>query len=395
MDGKKAFGVTFFGIAFSGFFLNASTAGLFSILPLYARDIVGLSETLVAQIDSIAEMCAYSSRIFVGGIVDIMRTRKPLLVCAVAALAITQGGFLVVVGALSLSLLRCVQRMCSGFVAVPRDVMVGAVLEPKQRARGYALQRIFKTLGSVVGSIMVFPFLTAGLKQDGFQRCAAICVVFAFLALVCVVVLVKDPKHIQAKVKKGNVFIGLIRQLPRSYWRTLAIAIFYHLGHFSETFLVFRLVNHGMAQVYVPLCQIAWSVGAAAMVYPIGALADRHGVRRVLMGVFALMVCGNGCLATPTVWTIFGGMLLWGAQTYAVQSLLAAEINACVHENHRGTAFGVLYLSCGISLVLASTWAGYVWQKFGYSVLFSVGGAIGLISIFLVWLYFPCRQEAK
>ena len=273
--------------------------------------------------------------------------------------------------------------------------MVGAVLTPHQRARGYALQRIFKTLGSVVGSAMVFPFLVVGVQPEGFTRCVAVCVIFAVVSFFCVIFLVSEPKHVQAKVKKGSILFGLVKRLPKEYWRLLSIAIFYHLGHFSETFLIFRLVDQGVSQAYVPLCQIAWSLGAAAMVYPIGVLADRYGVRSIIMGVFAIMVAGNICLATPSIALMLTGMCFWGAQTYAAQSLLAAEINREIHENIRGTAFGVLYLVCGLSLVVASLWASYVWEHFGYSVMFGVGGAIGLVSIFLVWMYFPRPREKK
>ena len=397
MRKKKPFGVTFFGIAFSGFFINASTAGLFSILPLYARDVTGLSEAFVAQLDAFAEMFAYGSRVFVGGFVDIARSRKPLLIFAVAAVVLSQSGFLFVTSVVGIAVLRCVQRMCSGLVAVPRDVMVGAVLEPYQRARGYSLQRIFKTIGSVIGSIMVFPFLVVAVQQEGFQRCVAVCVIFAVMALLCVIFLVNEPRHVKAKAAKGKLFFGLLRRLPKEYWRILCIAVFYHLGHFSETFLIFRLVDQGVAQVYVPLCQIAWSLGGAAMVYPIGVLADRYGVRNIIMVVFGLMALGNICLATPNIPLLFVGMWFWGAQTYATQSLLAAEINCDIHENLRGTAFGILYLACGLSLVVASFWAGFVWRNFGYSVMFSVGAAVGFVSIFLVLMFFPQhrRQEVS
>ena len=145
----------------------------------------------------------------------------------------------------------------------------------------------------------------------------------------------------------------------------------------------------GVEQTYVPLCQIFWSLGSAAMVYPIGVMADKYGVQRTLTGVFCLMMIGNICLSISSIPILFFGMSLWGAQTYAAQSLLAAEINFEVPENLRGTAFGILYLACGVCLVIASTWAGYVWEHFGHSVMFSIGAAIGLLSIFLAKIYFP------
>lgn len=395
MGKKKPYGVTFFGVAFSGFFINASTAGLFSILPLYARDVTGLSEVLVAQLDAFSELFSYGSRIFVGGAVDVARARKPFLVFAVAAIVLAQSGFLFVTSVMGIAVFRCMQRMSSGLVAIPRDVMVGAVLEPHQRARGYSLQRIFKTVGSVIGSGMVFPFLVVAVHQEGFQRCVVVCVIFAVMALICVIFLVNEPRHVKAKAVKGKLFFGLVRRLPKEYWRVLCVAVFYHLGHFSETFLIFRLVDHGIAQVYVPLCQIAWCLGGAATVYPIGVLADKYGVRNLIMVVFGIMVLGNICLATPNVFFLFLGMWLWGAQTYATQSLLAAEINCDIHENLRGTAFGILYLACGLSLVVASFWAGFVWKAFGYSVMFSVGAAVGAVSIFLVQIFFPQHRRPK
>ncbi|MCY4414492.1 MAG: MFS transporter [Alphaproteobacteria bacterium] len=392
---NSSFSSTFYGIAFSGLFLNASTAGLFSILPLYTRDVIGLSEMLVAQVDSIAEMCAYGSRIFVGSVVDAARSRKPILFWSMLLLGLSQMGFIWVWSAASILILRCAQRTFSGFVAVPRDVMVGATLPPNLRARGYSLQRVFKTTGSVVGAIMALPFLTKlSTSHAEMTRCAAVCAAFAFVAVAFVWFLVKEPRHTQARVRTGKLLIvSLVKCLPAIYWRILGVAGFYHLGHFSETFLIFRLTDHNVVSSFIPFAQVAWSMGAITIIYPIGILGDRIGIKRALLNVFALMVAGNLCLAVDHVWVNFLGMLLWGAQTYSTQTLLAAEINRVVPENLRGTAFGVLYLVCGLSLVGASSWAGLVWAKLGHSAMFYGGGIVGVISIVLAIFMFPDNRK--
>lgn len=388
---RKTLGATFYGIAFSGLFLNASTAGLFSILPLYMRDVIGLSEMMVAQMDAVAELFAHGSRIFVGSVVDMVRTRKPILFWSILGLFASQAGFLFVWSAFSLLILRCAQRTFSGFIAVPRDVMVGSVLDAQHRARGYSLQRIFKTVGSVVGAGMVLPFFNeSALGEGDVLRCVLVCLTFTLIALLLVVFVVKETKHVQARVKSGKfVILTLVRRLPKAYWRIWLISTLYHLGHFSETYLVFRMTDLGVPAYYIPFCPIAWSLGAVAMIYPMGILGDRFGIKKALIIAMLFMVVCNLCFICDSVALLFLGMLFWGVQTYSTQSLFAAAINGFIPENLRGTAFGVLYLTGGLSIVGASTWAGFLWEKWGHDVMFSWGGVVGLISILIVFFVFP------
>ena len=117
----------FFALGMSGLLINISTACLFGMMPLLMKAL-GATEGLIAQMDAVAEMFSYVARMFVGGIVDTVQQRKTIFVLALAGLTFAQYGFALVTSLVGMGVIRRVQRICCGVVAVPRDVMIGGLV---------------------------------------------------------------------------------------------------------------------------------------------------------------------------------------------------------------------------------------------------------------------------
>jgi len=83
---------------------------------------------------------------------------------------------------------------------------------------------------------------------------------------------------------------------------------------------------------------------------------------------------------------VYTGAALWGLHMGLTQGLLAALVAAAAPADLRGTAFGVFNLVCGISLLVASALAGWLWDTFGPGVTFYTGAAFTLVAwIGLTW----------
>lgn len=133
---------------------------------------------------------------------------------------------------------------------------------------------------------------------------------------------------------------------------------------------------------------------------PLGVLADRHGVRR-LLAAGSLLLIGAGLLlalgsAWRELWVVVVGLVVLGAGVAAIQSPSAVGVAAEVGETHRGAAMGLFHTTRFLSGVLGT--AGFVTifslaagrsdvasmpdalAGRGFAVSFLVVAAIGLVT---------------
>ena len=388
-DSRKSF----FALGLVGLFLNISTTCIFGVLPLYMRDL-GASVGLIAQMDSIAEMLSYASRVFIGGVVDIVKRRKILFVCALAGLTLAQYGFFLVGTVFAVSFFRCLQRFFSGLVAVPRDVMTGSLLKASFRARGYAMQRIFKVTGSLIGASLSIYFLT---KQNYFSQTVICSASAATISTLVAIFFFKETPIQRVKNLPSRNILLFCKELPKSYWGLWFMSTFFFLGHFSETLLFFQGVRSGVPQGYMPLSMVACSLGAMGMVYPIGSLGDRWGFKKTVTLIFFISCVSNISLMIPNQICFILGATLWGAHTYSAQTLFSAAVTKSTKSHLAGTAFGIMFLSWGLALVAANAIARTVLEKYGYQTMFGLGSVMNLICCLLGAFILPniSKNEAS
>jgi MFS family permease len=77
------------------------------------------------------------------------------------------------------------------------------------------------------------------------------------------------------------------------------------------------------------------------------------------------------------------------------QGLLAALVAASAPRELRGTAFGVFNLACGILLLAASGFAGWLWDVFGPTYTFYAGAAFSLVALIGYWRYGRSAAELR
>ncbi|HBP89014.1 MAG TPA: MFS transporter, partial [Nitrospiraceae bacterium] len=75
------------------------------------------------------------------------------------------------------------------------------------------------------------------------------------------------------------------------------------------------------------------------------------------------------------------GVALWGMHMGLTQGLLATLIADASQPELRGSAFGVFSFVCGVSLLLASVLAGFLWDQFGPSATFFAGAALTALAL--------------
>jgi len=78
------------------------------------------------------------------------------------------------------------------------------------------------------------------------------------------------------------------------------------------------------------------------------------------------------------------GVILWGIHMGMTQGLLAAMVARAAPVDLRGTAYGLFNLVCGLTVLIASTLAGFLWDRIGPSFTFLAGAAFAGLALFAI-----------
>jgi predicted MFS family arabinose efflux permease len=85
--------------------------------------------------------------------------------------------------------------------------------------------------------------------------------------------------------------------------------------------------------------------------------------------------------AAQSVRVVFLGAAVWGLHTGMTQGLLSTLVGDTCQEDLRGTAFGILNLLSGASLLVGSVLAGLFWTMVGPVATFLVGARIATLAL--------------
>jgi len=64
------------------------------------------------------------------------------------------------------------------------------------------------------------------------------------------------------------------------------------------------------------------------------------------------------------------------------QGIFAALLADSVGESVRGTAFGIYGLATGCAIIIASIFAGWLWDQYGVPMTFYAGVGFSLLTLF-------------
>jgi MFS family permease len=360
--------------------MDSSSELVHALLPVFMTSVLGASMLEVGVVEGIAEGTAAITKLFSGTLSDRLGRRKPLVALGYGLAALSKPLFPL---ATSISLVlgaRFMDRIGKGIRGAPRDALIADVTPAELRGTAYGLRQALDSVGAVVGPLAAAALMM--LLASNIRRVLWAAVVPALLAVLLVLFGVREP-NVRASAGSGTrlSYAGL-SALGARYWLILLLGTVLTLARFSEAFLLLRAADLGLAIGYVPLVMAVMSAIYALTAYPAGLAADR-GHRRALLGwglgmlvVADIVLAGAGALAA-----VFLGTVLWGVHMGLTQGLLSALVADAAPVGLRGTAFGVFNLVTGVTLVVASVLAGWLWNAFGPAWTFGCGAAFTAVAL--------------
>jgi len=176
----------------------------------------------------------------------------------------------------------------------------------------------------------------------------------------------------------------------------MVIVGLFDLGNSSDAFLVLRAQERGLNVLGILGMLVTFNLVYSLLSTPAGALSDRVGRRRVIVGgwlTYAAIYLGFALIKTGwQAWLVYALYGVYYGLAYGTTKAMVADI---VQPELRGTAYGTYNAVLGLLDFPASLIAGLLWQGagtwggLGPSAPFLWGAALALIAALSMILWGP------
>lgn len=360
--------------------MDISSEMIHSLLPMFLVGVLGVSVFTVGLIEGLAEATALIVKVFSGALSDYLGRRKGLALFGYALGALTKPLFAIASGAGLVITARLMDRVGKGIRGAPRDALVADLAPPEIRGAAFGLRQSLDTVGAFVG-----PLLGVGLMllwANDFRAVFWVAVVPGLLAVMLLLFGVQEPEPQGGHKRTNPIQRENLRRLGAPYWWVVGIGGLFTLARFSEAFLVLRAEQSGVVTALVPLVMVVMNLVYAGSAYPFGRLSDRMSHAKLLAWGLIVLIAADLVLATGHHWwTVLLGVSLWGIHMGMTQGLLATMVADASPADLRGTAYGVFNLFSGVALLVASGFAGWLWDRYGADTTFYAGAIYAFIAL--------------
>ena len=379
-----------FLLALSSLFSDISTEMLYPVLPVFLTQTLKASGSIVGLVDGFAQATQNIVQGFSGALSDKLRRHKAIALIGylVSALAKPLMGLApawqYLLGA------RLLDRMGAGTRSPPRDALIAASVQEKDRGRAFGLEGVGDNAGAFLGPLVAILLLYS--MHLGIRTIFYLAVIPGLLAF-CMVLFVSQGSA--AVAAKAKIDLNL-RQFPRGYWKYLLVTALFNLGNSSNAFLILRTQDIGVSLRSTILIYAAFNLAAALISYPAGVLSDRMGRRNILLSSFLIfMVAYLGFALTDSHFLIMALFIFYGLFQgifRAVGKTLASDF---VPQALRASGIGWYSTTVGLFQLAASVIAGILWDRAGHTAVFIYGAGFAAVGSCALLALVPRTHQRK
>lgn len=347
------------------FFGDISSEMLYPITPIFLTSVLGASMTSLGLIEGCAEAVASILKIYSGVWSDRIRKRKPFIVVGYvfASLAKPMTGMATVWTHVLFA--RSFDRVGKGLRTAPRDALLSESVSIDQRGHAFGIHRMFDTMGAAIGPLIAIAYLS-----DNHSSLRTI-YYYAFipgLLSVLLATFIREPRKsaldstpVAAPKMEWNW-----KSFPLSFRNYLIAWTVFSIANSSDVFLLMKVKQTGASMTTLILLYMFYNFLYAILSPYFGKKSDHHPRTNVLMfGLIIFSVVYAGFSVASELWhffILFGLYGIYMASTEGVGKALAVDL---FHPDQKATAIGILGMTTGIATILASTFAGFLWDQFG------------------------------
>ncbi len=366
-------------------FTDMASEMLYPIMPIYLKSI-GFSIVLIGILEGLAESIAGISKGYFGKLSDNTGRRAPFVQVGYALSAISKPMMAVFVYPLWIFFARTIDRLGKGIRTGARDAILSDEATQETKGKIFGIHRSMDTLGAVFGPALALLYLWF-YPQD--YNTLFLIAFFPGLIAILASLLIKDKKKTIA-IKKAPVrffsFLAYWKESPTVYRKVVTGLLIFALFNSSDVFLLLKAKQSGLSDTMVISAYIFYNLIYALFAFPIGIIADKVGLKRILiigLLLFSIVYFGMAFSDSFLIYVIL--FFIYGLYAAATEGISKALISNITDKKDTATAIGTFSGFQSICTLLASSMTGFIWYKFGVQAAFvATATATVLVAFYFV-----------
>ncbi|OGQ44639.1 MAG: MFS transporter, partial [Deltaproteobacteria bacterium RIFCSPLOWO2_02_44_9] len=274
---------------------------------------------------------------------------------------------------------RFVDRFGKGVRTAPRDAIIADSVENNNLGKAFGFHRAMDTLGAVIGPAIAF--LVLALFLNNFRLVFWLSVIPGIISVLLITFFITEKAHKREATAIPKLTIKDFNGNFRFY---ILVIFIFSIGNSSDAFLILRAENVGVPKEFIPIIYLIFNLVYSLSSTPLGMLADKLGMKRMILFSF-LFYAGiyAGLAFVANQYQILGLFILYGLFKGMSEGTQRAYLASLAPPERKATAFGIYHMAVGFALLPASIIAGALWDKVGPEATFLYGTVTALLAFIL------------
>lgn len=344
---------------------------------------IGFSVVLIGILEGFAEAIAGLSKGYFGRLSDTMGKRVPFVQLGYAFSAVSKPMMGILTFPFWIFFARTIDRFGKGLRTGARDALLSDEASPQTKGKIFGFHRSMDTLGAVMGPLLAVVFLY--YQPGNYKTLFYIAFVPGIMAVIASFFLSEKRKI----TNNPNNFVPIFsflhywKESPDAYKRLVTGLLIFTLFNSSDVFLLLKAKEAGLDDTAVIGVYIFYNLVYALFAFPLGILADKIGLKAILIsGLILFSIVYFGMAINTHIYIFYALFFLYGIYAAATEGISKAWISNITDKKDTATAIGTFSGLQSICTLIASSLTGMIWFQFGAASAFLLTAFITLVVLF-------------
>jgi MFS family permease len=363
-------------------FSDITSEMIYPIMPIYLQSI-GFSILWIGILEGIAEAIAGLSQGYFGKASDLAGKRMPFVRLGYALTALSKPIIGVFRDPFLILLARSADRFGKGIRTGARDAILSTETTNSHKGRVFGFHRSMNTTGAVIGLLLALGYLY--YNPGDYQALFLISAIPAIISVALSFFITDSQVHLSKPNPEISAFtfLNYWSKSSNEYKKVVIGLLAFTLFNASDFFLLLKMKQDGLDDISIISIYIFYNLVYAVTALPLGILADRIGLKAMLiigLCAYAILYFGMAFMSGGTPFYFF--FFAYGIYSSATEGISKAWISNTCESQDLGTALGTFLGFQSITLMIASILTGILWSLIGASTTFLIVGSITTLLIF-------------
>ena len=348
--------------------ISLSGEMVYSVLPFYLVSVIGASYIVVGIIEGFLELLSNFVKIFAGYISDFKQKKYLLIYSFVLSL----------IGRIYLSFSKNWQDVLiyTAFESISdgtRAPSIDILLATKRKFLGriYGINRVFENVGGLIGiflALLFSLFFLGDLKSYN---------IYFFLTAIPIIACIFFALFLKEKLKRRRRIKAI--SLEILYPEYLLLFFVLSFANFGYSFYILKVYQSLDSQYKTIGIYMFFYFLLAVVSYFTGRFFDYIGEKRFIYVSVLLFFSSHLLMIYLPIVGFVNFAVADAFMDIGVWAILGQKI-----KFRRGFVFGMYHFTIGISSLLASLMAGYLWDNFNSEAPFLMGVFASVVAFFII-----------